>query len=112
AVGAQPGARSLRADAQRPRDLSSRDVADRAGDVLRSADRAARARARGAGGDPMIAAAHKPLDARFRVIYWLTLVGGLALFGLTRSDDAATTATLAVGAIGGTALGHYLAARH
>lgn len=55
-----------------------------------------------------------PYDQRRRLagpvvlIYWLMLLGGLLALSATRSDDL-TTISLWVGALGGTALGQYLA---
>jgi hypothetical protein len=49
------------------------------------------------------------LAAPVVVVYWLMVLGGLALFSSARADDVATVAPLWVGAIGGTLLGQYLA---
>ncbi|HMG21652.1 MAG TPA: hypothetical protein VK607_10060, partial [Kofleriaceae bacterium] len=51
------------------------------------------------------------LAARVIAIYWLTVLGGLALFTATRAGDAGPTAALWIGACGGTLLGHMLALR-
>jgi len=44
-------------------------------------------------------------------LYWLMLVAGLGFFTAIRIDDVATVAPLWVGALGGTALGQFLALR-
>ncbi|HEX8114497.1 MAG TPA: hypothetical protein VF516_42500, partial [Kofleriaceae bacterium] len=47
-----------------------------------------------------------------RLLYWLTLIAGLALFTATRRGEPAVTAALWTGAIGGTLLGQYFALRN
>jgi hypothetical protein len=48
-------------------------------------------------------------SASVMVIYWVMVLGGLAMFTATRTGDPATLAPLWIGAIGGTILGQYLA---
>jgi hypothetical protein len=57
----------------------------------------------------MTDAQRRRLARPVRLIYWLILLGGLALFTATHDGDGEVTAALWTGAIGGTLLGQYLA---
>ena len=57
----------------------------------------------------MTRTSRRELATRVVLIYWLTLIGGLALFTATRAGDPAVTTSLWIGAVGGTLVGQYLA---
>jgi hypothetical protein len=58
---------------------------------------------------PMFDAERRRLARPVRLMYWLLLIAGLALFTTTRRGDSAVTAALWVGAIAGTLLGQHFA---
>jgi hypothetical protein len=61
---------------------------------------------------PMSDAERRRLSRPVRLMYWLILIAGLALFTTTRRGDSAVTAALWVGAIAGTLLGQHFALRN
>lgn len=58
---------------------------------------------------PMSDPQHGRIARPVRLVYWLILIAGLALFTATRGGDPGVAAALWVGAIGGTLLGQFLA---